>query len=101
MKHYFPAIDWEVYGWICFSQRAAILKALDRPLQPTDIKRRARMRDERLRMSANNVREIVPQLLRRGLVRPIYERKKAHPRYELTDLGRVCRELLIRAEVHP
>ncbi len=54
-----PEIDWRLYGWTCYRHRAAIIKALDRPLQPSEIKRRARMLNPQIRMSANNVRDVI------------------------------------------
>jgi len=93
-----PEVDWALYGWICFSHRAAILKALDEPLQPSAIKRRARCQDDGLRMSANNVRDVIRLFVQRGIVHQVMVRKKAHPRYELTRTGRMLRELLFAAE---
>ncbi len=34
-------IDWDLYGWICFSHRSAVLKALEKPLNAASIKRAA------------------------------------------------------------
>ena len=76
----------------------AIIKAMKEPLQPATIKRRARSLDPNLRMSANNVRDVIRLLLDRGIVRRVEIKKKRHPRYELTELGRVIQELLLRAE---
>ena len=91
-------IDWDLYGWICYRHRSTVIKTLTEPMQPATIKRKARSRDPTLRMSANNVRDIMRLFLKRGLVRPVKIRKKAHMRYELTEMGRVLQELLLRAE---
>lgn len=93
-----PKIDYALFGWLCHRHRRAVLLALDRPLQPADMKRRARLRDDRLRISSNNVRDIVPLLLARGVVRPVRVRKRVHFQYELTEVGRQLREFMIRAE---
>ena len=98
-RHDLPRIDWSLYGSVCFSHRAAIIKALTEPLQPATIKRRALQRDPQLRMSANNVRDVIRLFQKRDVVRPIHFRGHKHIRYELTDLGRELRNLLLRAEV--
>ncbi len=90
--------DWELYGSVCFSHRSEIIKTLTEPLQPSEIKRRARSRNPDLRMSANNVRNVIRLFLAQGIVRPVRVRKKAHLRYELTELGRTFQALLRSAE---
>ena len=94
-----PDIDWALYGWVCYTHRAAIIKALISPMQPATIKRKARARQSELRMSGNNVRDVMRVFLQRGVVQPVWIRKHAHPRYELTDHGRVFQQLLCGAEV--
>ena len=96
---FFPDVDWQLYGWVCFRHRAAIIKALTEPMQPSAIKRRARFHNPRLQMSANNTRDIVRLFLKRRVIRAVPVRKKTHLRYELTEVGRVIQELLCRAEV--
>ncbi len=91
-------IDWPLFGWVCFRHRAAIVRALSSPMQPAEIKRRARSLDRSLRVSAGNVRDVVKLFLRRGIVSAVSLRKRAHPRYELTPVGQQLRELLISAE---
>ncbi|MCC6227737.1 MAG: hypothetical protein IT432_00745 [Phycisphaerales bacterium] len=95
LSYSLPSLDWSLFGWVLFRHRSAVVSALDHPLRPSDIKRQARRRDERLRMSANNVREIIKLFLERGLVRPVKEPREHHPRYELTDAGRAVRTLLL------
>ena len=93
-----PNIDWQLYGWICFNHRSAIIKTLTYPMQPSEIKRVFRMQGTPIKISANNIRDIVRLFLSRGIVRPVKIRKKAHLRYELTDLGIKLRQLLIQAD---
>jgi len=95
---HFPSIDWSLYGWVCFSHRSVIIKTLTEPLQPAAIKRRARIQQSTLRMSANNARDILRLFTARGLVQPVRVRKKVHLRYELTSTGRQFQQLLWRAE---
>ena len=101
LDHFFPNVDWNLYGSICFSHRSAVIKALMDPLQPADIKRKAKLQNANLRMSANNVRDVIRLLLDYGIVRPVWARKNAHPRYELTEQAMVFRELLLSAERTP
>ena len=94
-----PDIDWELYGWLCYNHRAAIIKALTEPLQPATIKRRAKQHNPKIKMSANNVRDIMKLFLQKEIVKPVKVRKKAHLRYELTELGKKLQRLLSWAEV--
>jgi len=94
-----PDISWELYGWVCYRHRSAILRALSEPLQPAVIKRRARSRDPTLRMSANNVRDVIRLFRARGIVQAVRVRRSAHPRYELTAIGHLLRTVLLQAEV--
>ena len=80
LEHCFPEVDWQLYGWVCFSHRKAIIKALTEPLQPSAIKRRAFKQDTRLRMSANNVRDIMRLFLERGIVCLVKVQGKAQRR---------------------
>jgi len=95
----FPNVDWELYGWICYSHRAAIIRALTEPLQPAAIKRRAKLRNPDLKMSANNVRDVIKLFLQKGIVEPVKDRKKAHLKYELTELGEKLQNLLMESGV--
>lgn len=93
-----PEIDWELYGWVNFSHRLAIIKALTHPMQPSEIKRLFRLQGTHIRISANNIRDIVRLFLAKGIVRPVKVKKRAHLLYELTDLGIKFRNLLIQAD---
>lgn len=95
----FPVVDWSLYGEVCFRHRSAIVRALVDPMQPAEIKRRARARNSSLRMSANNVRDAIRDLREYDVVRPVRVKGAAHIHYELTDLGRCCQFLLRRADV--
>ena len=90
-----PDVDWELYGWVCYNHRAAIIRALTEPLPPATIKRRAKQQNPKIKMSANNVRDVIRLFLKRGIVKPVSINKKAHLRYELTKLGRELQNLLI------
>src|SRR2546426_3591713 len=93
-----PDIDYSLLGWLCFSHRAAILKALVLPMIPAGIKRRAHLNDPNLRMSANNVRDAIRLMLAKGIVRAVRINGHRHLQYELAEIGRICRELLLNAE---
>ncbi len=64
-------------------------------MQAAAIKRRAVFHDPQLRMSANNVRDVMRYLVDNGVVRVVRVRRKAHPRYELTELGHAFQQLLV------
>lgn len=89
--------DWSLYGAVCFSHRSAVIRAMEGPMQSAQVKRRARYLFPGVRMSANNVRDVMGFLLKEGIVRQV-ESRRAHPLYELTETGRVFQELLLRAE---
>ena len=93
------SVNWELYGWICFNHRAAIIRILTEPMQPSEMKRRLRQIGSDVRISANNIRDIVRLFLQKGIVQKVFARKKAHPRYELTELGTKLQELLRQAEM--
>ena len=93
-----PDINWHLYGWVNFNHRSAIIKILTSPMQPAKIKKVLRIRRPNVKISANNVRDIIKLFLARDIVSPIKIRKKAYLRYELTDLGTKLRQLLLRAD---
>jgi predicted transcriptional regulator len=90
-------LDWELYGWVCFSHRQAIVKILTSPMQPAEMKRMLRRYGSTVTISSNNIRDVIRLFLKRGLVRKVFCRKKAHPRYELTETGIKLQELLLQA----
>ncbi len=93
-----PDINWNLYGWLCFNHRSAVIKILTYPMQPSEIKRIIRLQGSQVKISANNIRDIIKLFIARGLVRSVPIRKKAHWRYELTPLGTKLRQLLVQAE---
>jgi predicted transcriptional regulator len=94
----YPEVDWNLYGWVCYSHRSAVLRAMSGIMQPVEIKRRAKYQNPKIRMSANNVRDIVYMFLEKGIVRKTDIRRKAHPRYELTKMGCIIQRLLCASE---
>ncbi len=94
-----PSIDWALYGWMCFSHRLIVMNTLTVPMQPSEIKRAIRKRKAGMKISANNIRDVVKLLLEKGIVQKVYVRKKAHPRYELTDSGNQFRKVLMQSEI--
>ena len=94
-----PDVDWSLYGWLCYSHRAAVIRFLTEPKQPSAIKRTLRIYKPDVKISANNIRDVVKLLLEKGIVQKVFVRKKAHPRYELTELGHKLRQLLIQSEM--
>jgi hypothetical protein len=97
--HELPEIDWGVYAGVCYRHRGAVIKAMAEAMQPAAIKRRARFQNPQLRMSANNVRDVIRQFLAKGVVQQVRIKQRAYPRYVLTELGKQCQGLLVGAEV--
>ena len=95
-----PDIDWALYGRICFNHRCAVIKTLTEPMQPARIKQVLRLQRPNIKISANNIRDVIRFLLSEKIVRPIMVKKKLHPRYELTELGHIFRRLLITSMSH-
>ena len=94
-----PSVNWPLYGWLCYSHRAAVIRILTEPMQPSEIKRTLRFHRSSIKISANNIRDVVKLLLEKGIVQKVFVRKKAHPRYELTDSGKQFRQLLMQSEM--
>jgi predicted transcriptional regulator len=94
-----PSVDWDLYGMICFKHRTMIIKILTEPMQPSQIKRILRIHKHNIRISANNVRDIIMFFLKYGIVRPVKMKKKPRLQYELTDLGIKFRQILMQAEM--
>lgn len=93
----FPIVDFHLFSMACFSHRAAVLRALDRPLQATEIRRRARVTNPAQRMNSSNVRDVLGVFRRHHLVLPVRRRKRSFPRWALSEVGWSVRELLIGA----
>ena len=98
-KYDLPSVNWPLYGWLCYSHRAAVIRTLVEPMQPSEIKRTLRCHRSSIKISANNVRDVVKLLLEKQIVQKVHVRKKAHPRYELTDSGKQFRQLLMQSEM--
>jgi len=94
-----PSVDWSLYGWLCYSHRATVIRFLTEPKQPSAIKRTLRIYKPNVKISANNIRDVVRLFLEKGIVQKVFVRKKTHPRYELTEMGHKLRQLLIQSEM--
>jgi hypothetical protein len=101
LEHAFPTVDWDLYGWVIYKHRAAIIRALSEPLRPPGIKRKAVWQNAGLRISCNNVREVLKLFCQRGVVSRVYLDGGPHAHYALTDVGRDLRTLLLGAGVTP
>jgi len=101
ITHDCPDFDWQLYGEICFNHRAAVVRVLSESMQPAQIKRKALFRNSKIRISANNVRDVIRFLQAKGIVEPVVFRKRVHPLYRLTDVGKQMQRLLLQAEVAP
>jgi hypothetical protein len=97
--HDFESVDWPLYGWALFNHREAIIKALSGLMTVQEIRRRAISQSPSLRISANNIRDILRLLETRGIVHKHASVTHSPARFELTDLGRKVYRLLWRAGV--
>lgn len=95
LGHCFPNIPWDLYSSVCYSHRSAVIKTIHGPMQAAAIKRKAFFQNPQLRMSANNVRDVLRYLLENDIVRRATLKKRSHPRYQLTELGNAFQELLL------
>ena len=98
LAHDLPDIDWELYGWLCYSHRATVLRTLNGPMQPAKIKRIALRSDPTIKMSANNCRDVIKEFLQQGIVQIVEVRHKLHKRFELTSVGVEMQRLLLIVE---
>ena len=94
----FPIVDWKLYGWICYNHRAAIIKAITEPLQPASIRRKIKQQAMNMKISANNVADILKLFLKKGIVKSVNIPRKSFCRYELTELGKKLQILLCQVE---
>ena len=99
LRQLFPTVDWHLYGAICFRHRAAVIKALRAPMKPAEIKRRLRLQQPDLRISANNIRDVIGYLKKQGVVRQVRLRRRGHPSCALTGVGEDLRRLLETADM--
>jgi hypothetical protein len=94
----FPVVDWELYGWVCYAHRTAIIKVITEPLQPAAIKRKILHQNPKIKISANNVSDILRLFLKKKIIVPVKIQKEAHLSYRLTELGTKLQLLLYRVE---
>ena len=100
-KYNFPDIDWELYGWACFEHRLAVIKALNEPMRPSEIKKILKVQKPDLKISANNIRDIIRLFTSKNIVEPVKVKKMAYPRYQLTDIGIQLKKLSTNAQMKP
>jgi predicted transcriptional regulator len=80
--------NYKDYSWILKGkQRKKILKVMDKPLIPTQIK-------EKTDLSLNNVSDILREFRKRELAKCINPKEKTGRLYELTDKGKKLRKQL-------
>jgi len=96
----FHSVNWVLYGWLCYNHRSIVLRTLTEPMQPSEIRRRIRHKFPKAKISANNVRDVIRLFKKRGIVQKVFLRKKAHPKYELTETGLQLQKLLNQAETN-
>ena len=98
-KYNLPDVDWQLYGWVCFDHRAAIIKALNEPMRASEIKKMLRLHKPNIKISANNIRDIIRLFAAKKIVEPVKVKKMAYPRYQLTDIGIQLKKLITNAQM--
>ncbi len=93
-----PRLDWGLHGRLCSGHRRGVLRMLTEALRPSRIKRKAWARNPRLRMSANNVRDVIRFFRRNGIVEPVFLPRERRPSYQCTRIGLVHQRLVVNAE---
>lgn len=85
-------VSWEVYSKVCFRHRMAVMRAVRGRMRVSQIKKQACERDRSLRISDNNVRDVLRVLATMGLVSRTRVKKKVL--FELTAVGKEMQQLL-------
>ena len=92
-------VNWQLYGWVCFDHRAAVIKVLNEPMRASEIKKVLRLHKPNLKISSNNIRDIIRLFASKKIVEPVKVKKMAYPRYQLTDIGIQLKKLLTNAQM--
>jgi|GEM_PF-1144287 len=100
-SHFVPQVDWTLYGRICYRHRSTVIRMLREPMQAATLKRKAYFRDPTIRMSSNNVRDVMRFLLKNKIVERLQSKGRSHPLYRLTPLGISYQHLLARSKERP
>jgi predicted transcriptional regulator len=80
--------DYTDYSWILRGkQRAKVLKVMDKPLIPTQIK-------DKTNLGLNNVSDILREFRKRKVARCLNPKEKTGRIYELTDKGKKLKKQL-------
>ncbi|PCJ50715.1 MAG: hypothetical protein COA73_18485 [Candidatus Hydrogenedentota bacterium] len=93
-----PVIDWDLYGFLCYAHRTAVILALDGAMRPADIKRRILFTQEGVCISCNNIRDLLKELLNYGVVEREIVGKSPFYSYRLTPEGEVYQRMLLRVQ---
>jgi len=85
-----PKVEWEDYSWVMRgSQRRKVMKALNKPKLPTELKAETKM-------SLTNVSKVLKSFEKRGLVKCLTPHLKTGKIYELTERGKKIRKEMVR-----
>lgn len=81
----------ELYSWILRGkQRRSILKSLNKPKIPTQIK-------DDTKLSLNNVSDILRLFVSKGIAKCLNEKEKTGRIYKLTKLGDKIRKIILES----
>lgn len=92
--YFFPKLDWTTYGEVTSASRSLVVRSLNEPMQPAQLKRLLYHKNSSIKLSANNTARVMRFLLEKELVEQVWVRRRVFPLYRLTGKGEVCRDLL-------
>ena len=93
-----PVIDWTTYGCLCYAHRTAVMLALDGAMRPATIKRRILFTQEDVHISCNNIRDLLQDLIKYGVVDREIVGKSSFYSYRLTPAGEFYQRMLLKVQ---
>jgi len=93
------SVDWDLYSWACFRHRSAVVKTLTELMPPPMIRKHLMLKNTNLKISRNNITDILKLLHEKGLIEKVFIKKRKHPWYKPTEQAQQIRKLLLSAEV--
>lgn len=93
------SVNWDLYGWACFRHRSAVIKTLTELMPPPMIRKHLMLKNTTLKISRNNITDILRLLHERGMIEKVFVKKRKHPWYKPTEQAQHIRKLLLSAEV--
>jgi hypothetical protein len=87
-------VDWKLCAWVSGKQRSAVIKAMTKPLTPSQVCKRAKQYNEKI--SLNNTSDILRSFKAKGLAVCLNEDVKIGRFYQLTAVGKEILDVLMK-----